>query len=147
MHGLSKKKKRLKKKYTCYFPTSFWTLDECEHQYDIDQCRKKCSGFQMYGSSICAFVELVLWNVYLVVQDVKQEHKFCCGATPHYYLPAFSKLCYKHASLEIIDFASSMMQLSIHGAKWFSKPSHQVDLLSIAPFQVVGHSLIWLVLL
>jgi hypothetical protein len=42
------------------FATSFWTLDQCEHQYDIDQCQKKYSGFQMYGSSICAFVELVI---------------------------------------------------------------------------------------
>lgn len=71
----------------------------------------------MYGSSICAFVELVLLNDYFVIQDAKQDHNFCCGTTPHYYLLAFSKLCYKHANLEIIYFASSMVQLSIHGAK------------------------------
>jgi hypothetical protein len=61
----------------------------------------------MYGSSICAFVELTVLNIYLIVQDAKQEHKFCCGATPHYYLPTFSKLCYKHTSLEIINFSLS----------------------------------------
>ncbi len=71
----------------------------------------------MYGSFICAFVKLVFLNFYLIVQDAKQEQKFCCGATPHYYLPTFSKLCYKHTSLEIINFASSIVQLSIHGAK------------------------------
>ncbi len=123
-----KPKKWLKNKYTCHLATSFWTLDQCEHQYGIDQCQRKCNGFEMYGSSICAFVELAFLNFYLVVQYVKQEHKFCCGATPHYYLPAFSKFCYKHTSLEIIHFASSMVQLSIHGPKWFQNQLIKISL-------------------
>jgi hypothetical protein len=35
--------------------------------YGVDQCWRKCSSFQMYGSSTSTFVELALLNVYLVV--------------------------------------------------------------------------------
>jgi hypothetical protein len=48
---------------------------------------------------------------------MKQDHKICYETTPHYYLPAFYELCYKHASLEIIHFTPSMVQLLVHGAK------------------------------
>jgi hypothetical protein len=37
----------------------------------------------MYGSSICNFVELTLLNIYLIVQDAKQEHIFYYGAWSH----------------------------------------------------------------
>jgi hypothetical protein len=71
----------------------------------------------MYGFSNFTFVELALSDIYFVAQDAKQEHKICYETTPHYYLLAFSKFCYKHASLEIIHFTPSMVQLLVHGAK------------------------------
>jgi hypothetical protein len=54
----------------------------------------------MYGFFNFTFVELALSDIYFVAQDAKQEHKICYETTPHYYLLAFSKFCYKHASLE-----------------------------------------------
>jgi hypothetical protein len=97
----------------------------------------------MYPYPISTSVQLVQSTVYLVVQGVKQDGKIYCEATHHCYLLAFSKPCYKSASLETIYFAPSMVQLLVHGTKLFSKSSHHANLLNTTPFQAIGHSLIW----